>query len=238
MKLMSLNNFPVNRSDFRLIRGVQNEILFFVRDLDRNPASTSSFQQVTINIVDPKSSTLLMSRNLSVVTAPSALYMLTILAAETANWEVGSLQWSISVTRSDGSTVMLWTDMNYGPYSMLEMTHGPTPGPTVASILNPSTFTLVNMVPISGQLPGAAQLGYQNGMQTFAVYPVAFTGSIEIDGTLASQPGSGDWFAVSTTNFVLASSLSTINVTGNYLWLRVQLPIVTSGSINQILYKY
>jgi hypothetical protein len=233
-----LNNYSVNRSDFRIIRGVQNEILFFVRDLDRNPAVTSTFQQVTINIVDPDSSSLLMTRNLSVVDAPTALYMLTILASETANWETGPLRWSITVTRGDGSTVMLWTDMNYGPYSVLEVTHGPIPGPTVATVLNPSAFTMVNTIPISGQLPGASQLGYQNGLQTFAVYPVAFTGSLEIDGTLTLQPGAEDWFPISTTNYTASSTLSTINVTGNYLWLRVQLPTVTSGSINQILYKY
>jgi hypothetical protein len=231
-------NYPINRTDFRVIRGVQNEILFFVRDLDRNPAATTTFQQVVINIVDPESSTLLMTRILSVVDAPTALYMLTILAAETADWETGPLRWSISVTRSDGSVVMLWTDMNYGPYSILEVSAGPTPGPTVATVLNPSTFTNVNTIPISDQLPGASQLGYQNGLQTFAVYPVAFTGSLEIDGTLTLQPGAEDWFPISTTNYSASSALSTINVTGNYLWLRVQLPTVTSGSINQILYKY
>ena len=233
-----LNNYPVNRTDFKIIRGVQNEILFFVRDLDRNPAVTTTFNQVTINIIDPPSSTLLMSRNLSVVDAPTALYMLTILAAETADWETGPLRWSISVTRADGTVVMLWTDMNYGPYSILEVASGPVPGPTAAVILNPGTFVNTNGVPISNKLPGASQLGYQNGLQTFAVYPLAFTGSVEIDGSLFSAPGSEDWFPISTTTFVVASTLSTINVTGNYLWLRVQLPIVTSGSINQILYKY
>lgn len=240
-----LSNYPVNRCDYSIIRGVQNEILFFVRDLDRNPASTTTFSQVTINIVDPKSSTLLMTRHLSVIDAASALYMLTILAAETANWETGPLRWSITVTRTDGSTVMLWTDMNYGPYSQLEVHDGPIPAPTPATVLNPANF-IINApgmwgrVANSGSLPGSAKLGYQNGLQTFAIYPVNFTGSIEIDGSLAAMPATDtDWFAVSTTNYLNSSTLATINVTGNYLWLRVLVmtTVNTTGTVNQILYK-
>jgi hypothetical protein len=234
-----LANYPINKTNFFITRGVQNEVLFFVRDLDRNSVNTATFQQVTINIVDPASSLLLMSRNLSVVDATTALYMLTILASETASWETGSLRWSISVTRLDGTVVMLWTDMNYGPNSTLEVRDGPIPTATVAMILNPANFVVNNNVAASGSLPGSAQLGYQNGLQTFTIYPLAFTGSLEIDGSLHSLPANdSDWFAVSTWSFVSASSLSVINVVGSYLWLRVRLPqIGTIGTINQILYK-
>lgn len=234
---MPQNNYPVNRTDFKIIRGVQNEILFFVRDLDRNVIKTTNFQQVTINIVDPTSSILLMSRNLSVVDAATALYMLTILAAETDSWETGSLRWSISVTRTDGSTVMLWTDMNYGPNSNLEVSDGPVPTATLPLTLSPANFVITNGIASSGPLPGSAQLGYQNGLQTFAIYPLNFTGSVEFDGSLQSQPTTdSDWFAVQTTNYVLSNALSTVNVTGSYLWLRTLVTTV-SGSINQILYK-
>lgn len=231
------NNYPLNQTVFKIVRGVQNEVLFFVRDLDSNPANTTTFQHVTVNIVDPESSTLLMTRALTVVDAPSALYMLTILASETATWETGSLRWSITITRSDGSTVMLWTDKNYGPYSTLEVCEGPDPTVSAALILDPSSFVINTNIAYSSNLPGAAKLGYQNGIQTFAVYPNNFTGSLEVDGSLVSQPSnSGDWFPISTTNYSSASSLSTIDVVGNYLWLRI-LMTTTSGSINQILYK-
>jgi hypothetical protein len=235
--MVILSNYPTDRCDFRIVRGVQNEILFFVRDLDRNSANTTLFSQVTITIVDWESATVLLTRNLSVVDAPTALYQLTILASETANWDTGPLRWTITVTRMDGSVVPLWTDMNYSANSVLEVTAGPTPPPASPIILNPSTWTITNMVPISDQLPGSAQLGYQNGVQTFAVYPSNFTGSLEIDGTLAQQPGSNDWFAIQTNNFVAANTLSTINVIGNYIWLRLQLLNVSAGSITQILYK-
>jgi hypothetical protein len=230
-------NYAINRTDFCVIRGVQNEILFFVRDLDRNPAVTTGFSQVTISISDPPSATLLLSRNLTVVDAPSALYMLTILPSETADWQPGWLRWAITVTRSDGSTVMLWTDQNYGVDSMLEVKDGPDPTPAAPMVLDPSSFTVTDGWNVSSALPGAAQGGYQNGIQTFALYPDNFTGSIEFQASLMDQPQQdSDWFTVATTPYTGLNSLTTLTYQGNYLWMRVRLGTM-GGSINQILYK-
>jgi hypothetical protein len=228
-------NYPINRSDFKIIRGVQNEILFRVRDLDQNPADISQFLGLTINLVAPYSGTLLLSRQLTLYPSAVTVYLLTILAGETVNWETGSLQWSISVFRADGATVMLWTDMSYSPYSTLEVMDGPVPGPKVALTLDPSTFIFDNLVAYSQQLVGSVQTGYQNGMQTFALYPLLFTGSITIQATLKALPASSDWFGVVTHNYSAATLLDPISLAGNYLWLRVAVTTV-SGSLSQILY--
>jgi hypothetical protein len=230
-------NYALNRTDFCVIRGVQNEILFFVRDLDRNPAVTTTFSQVTISISDPATSTLLLSRSLSVVDAASALYLLTILPSETANWQVGWLRWAMTVTRTDGSNVMLWTDTAYGSDSALEVRDGPDPTPAAPMVLDPSSFTITDGLAISSALPGAAQTGYQNATQTFALYPVVFTGSVEIQASLMDQPlQNTDWFTVATIPYTLADSLTTLTYTGSYLWMRVRIS-ASAGRINQILYK-
>jgi hypothetical protein len=230
-----LANFPVNRSDFRVIRGVQNEILFRVRDLDRNPADTTQFTALTINLVSPYSNTLLLSRQLTPYAATVTVYVLTLLAGETVDWETGPLRWSISVARSDGATVMLWTDMSYSPYSTLEVTDGPVPGPKVPLTLDPSTFLLDNFLTYSPPLIGAVQTGYQNGMQTFALYLTLFTGSVTIQATLQALPTASDWFGVVTRNYTQATAIDPISLAGNYLWLRVAVKTL-SGNLNQILY--
>jgi hypothetical protein len=230
-------NYSINRTDFCVIRGVQSEILFFVRDLDRNPAVTTSFTQVTISISDPNSSTLLLSRNLTVVDAASALYMLKILPSESANWPIGWLRWAMTVTRTDGSTVMLWTDTAYGSDSALEVRDGPDPTPAAPIVLDPSSFTVTDGLAISSALPGAAQTGFQNATQTFALYPSVFSGSIEIQASLMDQPQqTTDWFTVATIPYTLLDSLTTLTYTGSYLWMRVRLS-ASAGQINQILYK-
>src|ERR1019366_3038440 len=81
-----LNNYPINRTNFRLIRSVQNEITFYVRDVDRKPVSIGFVETLTINIVDLETQTTLMTRNLSTINASSGIYLLTVLPAEMNDW--------------------------------------------------------------------------------------------------------------------------------------------------------
>ena len=229
-----LSNYSTDRSDFRVVRGVQNEILFRVRNLDRNPADTSTFQTVNITILDPQTSTVLMVRSLTPYTAPTAIFQLTILAYETVDWATGPLRWSLTVVRGDGSTVMLWTDRNYGPYSTLEVTEGPMPGPQPLTVITPAGILINTGIAYSGQIIGPAQLGYQNGMQSFAVYAVAFTGIVTIQGTLQNQPQMTDWFDIVTQPLVASSGITLLSVQGSYLWLRITI-MTLSGAIQQVL---
>lgn len=238
---MPQSNYPMDRSDFRLIRGVQNEIQFFVKDIDRKPAGPSYFASAAINIVDPATDTLLMTRNLTLVDANTARYQLTILPAEMDNWPLGSLRWSLTATRSDNTTVMLWTGQNYSPYSTLQLTEGPTPGPSAPSVFAWADFSqLVNGSYYSSALKGAAQNGFTNGMQTFVCNFDGFTGTIRIDGSLAAQPmntdASTDWFAVQTETYNDMSGSVSLNVSGNYTWMRM-VATPSSGTLTQLQYK-
>ena len=77
-----LNNYPVLRTDFRLVRGVTNEIVFFVRDLDRKPVALPTDNTLTIFIVDTKTDTILMSRDLTIVDLAKGIYQFATLPAE------------------------------------------------------------------------------------------------------------------------------------------------------------
>jgi hypothetical protein len=44
----SLMNYPVNRTDFTLVKGVTSEILFFVKDTDRHPVTANSLAALGI----------------------------------------------------------------------------------------------------------------------------------------------------------------------------------------------
>lgn len=229
-----LANYSTDRSDFRIVRGVQNEVLFRVRNLDRNPADTTTFQTVNITITDPETGTVLLVRPLVNYDVSTAIFMLTILAFETVDWATGPLRWSLTVVRSDGSAVMLWTDRNYGPYSTLEVSEGPIPGPQPLTVIPSAGFLMHSGIAYSGQMIGPAQVGYQNGMQSFAVYAVGFTGIVTIQGTLQLQPQMTDWFDITTLPLTTANGISLLNVQGNYLWLRVSI-MTLSGYIQQVL---
>lgn len=232
------NNYGATRTDFRLVRGVQNEVIFFVRDIDRKPVSLSIHDALTIVIKDNDNDRLLLERTLSVVDLNKGMYKLTTLPAEMDTWPTGSVKWSMTYTQNSGLPEMLWTDQNYGVYSAAYVIESPYPGPAETTTLLWDDFTFNNDDNhfYSAALPAAAQDGYANGMQTFVVDMTNFDGTIEIDASTIAEPNPDDWFEVASNTYDGDLSQDIINVQGNFIWLRIVVA-VTSGSIDSVQYK-
>ena len=240
-------NYPVNRTDFTVVRGISQSIQFFVRDLDRQSVDLTG-QTLTINIVDRRAGILLLARDLIVVDVTQALFAFAMVPSDTLDWHAGPLSYSITVTRPDGSQTLLWTDMNYGPHSYLTVVNGPVPSPAAPQTLVPATFTINNGWACTGPLPVLA--GYPGGLQTFAVYSTKFVGTLRIQASLQQQPSMPeDWFDIGQQVFAAVTGVTGLTVYGGvYLWLQMLVPVnepyqyqitppVTSGSVDQILYK-
>ena len=79
--------------------------------------------------------------------------------------------------------------------------------------------------------------------QTDGVHTVAYqvnstmTGSIKMQGTLATTPTEDDWFDITGSIFTADQStlISTANFTGNFVWVRAKATSVTAGTISSVL---
>ena len=228
-----LMNYPINRTDFRLIRGVPNVIQFFVRDVDRHIAILPlANATLTANIVDVNTQTLLLHRDLFVVNAATCLYGLSTQPADMVDWPTGYLGYSIQVKRADGSQTMLWTDRDYSPYGYCTLTDGPIPPPVTPKVLDPTTFVVDLGYSYSSPVPGAAARGYPDGTQTFSFYTNNYTANVFIEASLVPSPATdqSNWFKVADQGFVAANGVTQVTVEGNFLWLRVALP--NSGPVS------
>lgn len=237
-----MDNYPVNRTNFRMVRGIQNEVNFYVRDCDRKPVALGMSESLTIVITDPATDVLLMSRNLTVIDSTQGIYLLTVLPNEMDLWPTAPVRWSLSYNRVDGTTVLMWTDRNYSPYSELYVTKGPVPGPSPTIVVLWSDFVLMGDDNIySPALIGAGYYGFTNGVQSFYMQQTTFTGSIRIDASLVLAPVdndvSTDWFEVDLQTYTANTGYVLLNETGTYLWMRVVVLDGYTGTINQIEYK-
>jgi hypothetical protein len=235
-----LDNYPLNRTDFRMVRGVQNEINFYVRDVDRKPVSLGITESLTINIVDLATDTLLMSRNLTTIDNTQGIYLLTVLPSEMDTWPTTPVRWSLGYNRVDGSTVLMWTDRGYSPYSTLTVSKGPVPGPMAAVIMQPGDLVMhMDGYLYSQSLRGSAANGYVGGVQTFVISLTNFTGSIRVDGSLVTAPVntpfSPDWFQVDLQTYTDTGTV-VLNEVGNFLWMRIVF-LPYTGAINGVQYK-
>lgn len=250
-----LRNDPVNRTDFYIVRNLENEVFFRVVDGARDALSGAT---LTFNLVDQ---TVLLQRNLTPSTLGRGLYLLTLTEDDTADLPLTTLRWSVSYLRDDGVTVMLWTE-NASPYSVARVVTGPVSTTSsrtlVWSDFSPLTAAPNSVFPINSSLPvtsatlptpdappqyysaalvGSAQQPYTTGMQVFTLSMTDFKGTVRIDGSLTDQPHDDpswpDWFEVASNDYTSITDTVTVSVEGRFVWMRL---VVTpkSGSLDQV----
>lgn len=101
-----------------------------------------------------------------------------------------------------------------------------------------------NIYDVTGNAqPAAAYYLGNNDLQTISYGFTNVTGTLEIEATLASEPGSGDWFKVyeleadnsSNTNSTVTSYQ---NITGNFVYMRARLKDFSSGVVQYVKLTY
>jgi len=87
---------------------------------------------------------------------------------------------------------------------------------------------------------GDGYYGRSDGFHTVQYTITGFTGTVNIQATLAVEPTDDDWFTVYTQAHAIAGSdpnpTTSIltNFTGNYVWVRAYIDNWTDGTVNSI----
>jgi hypothetical protein len=101
-----------------------------------------------------------------------------------------------------------------------------------------STVTLDHAGFVSDKAKGDGYYSQPDGVHTVA-YQVnsTMTGSIKMQGSLATTPTEDDWFDIAGSTFTADQStlISTANFTGNFVWVRAKATSVTAGTISSVL---
>jgi len=104
-----------------------------------------------------------------------------------------------------------------------------------------STITLDNTGFVSAKFQGDGYYSQPDGIHTVS-YKVntTLTGSIKMQGSLATTPTEDDWFDISGSTFTTdqSTTISSANFTGNYVWVRAKATGITAGTITEILLNH
>ena len=91
---------------------------------------------------------------------------------------------------------------------------------------------------VSAKVKGDGYYSQPDGVHTVA-YQVnsTMTGSIKMQGSLATTPTEDDFFDITGTTFTADQStlIFTANFNGNFVWVRAKATSVTDGTISSIL---
>jgi len=104
-------------------------------------------------------------------------------------------------------------------------------------LLPQTAYKQVSQV-IGDKVPAAAYYIKQNNMQTFTWNLTTFTGLLQIQATLADNPGNGDWFTIYNLSGNQLTQTSFTNISGNFVWVRAVINNFGFGVVQSVKVSY
>ena len=101
-----------------------------------------------------------------------------------------------------------------------------------------TTITLDHTGFVSDKAKGDGYYSQVDGVHTVSYQvSILMTGSIKMQGSLATTPTEDDYFDIAGTTFTADQStlISTANFTVNFVWVRAKATSVTGGTISSVL---
>lgn len=226
-------NYPINRTDFTLARYVDNEIDFWVKNIDRKAVPLTG-GSITLRLSDD-AGRVLITKVLTMVDAAKGLVRLSLTGNECAALPLGPLRYHVVYTRPDAVQVLLCTDRERTGVGVARVIEGPLPPPQEPMVLDINDLVIRDGKYYSGSLPGAALVHNISGQHSAVFNLVGFVGTITIQGTLQAQPVENDWFTVDTQLFTGRTQVVHMPFEGNLIGVRFSI-LSTSGSFDPIQY--
>lgn len=94
---------------------------------------------------------------------------------------------------------------------------------------------------VTDKYQGDGYYSQADGIHTVAYHVLAtLTGSVKMQGSLATTPTESDWFDINGTTFTTdqSTTIFSANFTGNFVWVRAKTTGTTAGSVTKILYNH
>ncbi len=163
-------------------------------------------------------------------TATSGIYKITSTSTALNNFAVKDLI-TVTGTTNNNSTFTVKTVTDANELIVEEIV-------TAETADGSTTYTLDHTGFVSEQEKGDGYYSHPDGVHTVA-YKVntTLTGSIKMQGTLATTPTEDDWFDIPSSGPTpdLSTTIFSYNFTGNFVWVRTKITGMTAGTINEIL---
>jgi len=163
-------------------------------------------------------------------TATGTEYKITSTSTSLAGFAVRDLI-TVTGTTSNNKTFTVKTETSANELIVEEIV-------TTETSDGSSTTTLDHTGFVSDKAKGDGYFSQPDGVHTVAYQVNAtMTGSIKMQGSLATTPTEDDYFDIAGTTFTAEQStlISTANFTGNFVWIRAKATSVTAGTISSVL---
>lgn len=231
------NNVKNVYRPFKISKGINTEILFYVRDTAGKPLRVAD-KSFFAKILKPNSNTVVLTKELYKKSDMTGVISLRIYAQDSFGLATGIHNIVLEMKDSRGITTQIYVDESYRTNYVLEVNDN--------KVSNPANVTQVkeyyqfdNDYFISNQMPGSSQSPGSLGISTLALYLENFSGEILLEASLESTPKNRDWFAIklsrfNETTYENYTGIDAFAIEGKYFWFRIKYKS-NSGNIQQVL---
>ena len=163
-------------------------------------------------------------------TATGTEYKITSTTTSLAGFNVRDLI-TVTGTTNNNSTFTVKTETSANELIVEEIVTTETSDGSTTTTLDHTGF-------VSEKTKGDGYYSQPDGVHTVAYQVNAtMTGSIKMQGSLATTPTEDDYFDIAGTTFTADQStlISTANFTGNFVWVRAKATSLTDGTISSVL---
>jgi hypothetical protein len=139
---------------------------------------------------------------------------------------------TVTGTTNNNSTFTVKSVQSDGSYIIVEE------DVTTETADGSTTYTIDHTGFVSDKAQGDGYYSQTDGVHTVSyTVTTTMTGSIKMQGTLASSPTEDDWFDIADTTLTtdLSTTIASYNFTGNFVYVRAKATSVTAGGITKIL---
>ena len=141
---------------------------------------------------------------------------------------------TITGTTNNNSTVTVKSVDTAGTFLTVEET-------VTAETADGSSFAVLTYVGfVTEKFKGDGYYSQTDGNHTVAYHVnTTCTGSIKMQGSLATTPTEDDYFDIDGTTFTAdqSTTINSVNFTGNFVWVRAKCTDNTAGAVSKILYN-
>ncbi len=228
-----------------LHRGVNNPITFTFKNEDQKAQNIVS-KTYELNVIDSETKKSVITKTLSILDDGSTVSTTgdascTITEGDLLPLDAKFYNFSVREVKTDGSREVTYADTGYAAAGTIELIDGAYP--EFISSTEITNFTAdggtISLGNTSSSVDARPGINNNKALHTIAIYPSNFSGTLRVQGTMASSPSNTDYFEVASTTLTNASDVTTLNFTGVFQNVRFTWGNESgnTGNINKILYR-
>lgn len=229
---ITTRNRIVYARTIKVNRGINNTIVFYLKNSDQKPVDITDYTMF-LSVIDDDDNSIFLEVEGAIVNAIKGIFTVTIDSNDLDLFEKEFYNYAVKLVDESNNEYPVYTDDFFTVRGQLQVLDGYLP--TFKPSRQLSLTNLSASVVISSAASGEYPTGFNN-LHSFQIYFDNFTGTVipQVTNVPIGDIVEGSWTSLTSTSYTNRTDPDYMNFEGPYTAIRFRIEI-TSGSVSKIL---